>query len=491
MQKVLVLVVAYMAEEFIEAVFDRIAAQIQGNPQFEVLMIDDGSKDKTFDVAQQYRNSHPEIKLTNLFNPVNQGYGGNQQIGYQYAIENDFDVVIMLHGDGQYPPELIHEMVDPILNGQFDVMLGSRMLKKQDALAGGMPKYKWIGNQILTWIENRLLGQSLSEYHTGFRAYSVKALRLIPFQYNSKYYDFDTDILIQLSDNHFRIGERPIPTRYGDEICRVNGIKYAWMILRSCVQSRIVRLGLFYKPKFDYYQNRAQISLYSPKFGIPSSHKFAFDRIPNGAAVLDLGAGPGYMARELAVKNAAVCSVDRIITDELKQYSNCVIEADLDTVKLSELPDQTNVVLLLDVLEFLDEPEALLLKIRQKYAQQHPDVLISVGNVAFILTRLSLLFGKFNYGRLGILEVSKKRLFTLNSLKRLLRDQGYTILKVRGTPAPYHKALPKHKWIAWLLEKTNTLLIYLSKGLFSYQIFIQAKPSLTLEQLLENAKERT
>ena len=490
MNKVLVLVVAYLAEEYIESVLDRITIQIKNQPNFEVLMIDDSSADNTFGRSQHFKSAHPEIKLTNLFNPINQGYGGNQQIGYQYAIENGFDVVIMLHGDGQYPPELIHEMVDPILNDQYDVMLGSRMMNKQDALAGGMPMYKWIGNQILTWAENKLLWQHLSEYHTGFRAYSVNALSKIPFQYNSKYYDFDTDILIQLSDNHFRIGEMPIPTRYGDEISRVNGIKYGWMILRSCVQSRVVRLGLFYKPKFDYYQNRDQMSLYSPKFTITSSHKLAFERVPQNATVLDLGSGPGYMAKELTAKNAKVFSVDRTITDDLITYSEKAIECDLNELNIDLLPDETNVVLLLDVLEFLDSPENLLLKIRQKYAPLQPDVLISVGNVAFILTRFSLFFGNFNYGRLGILEIQKKRLFTVNSLKRMLKDQGYMIQKVKGIPAPYHKALPKHKVISWIFQKINSLLIYLSKGLFSYQVFITAKPNLTLDQLLDNARQR-
>ena len=490
MNKVLVLVVAYLAEEYIESVLDRITIQIKNQPNFEVLMIDDSSADNTFGRSQHFKSTHPEIKLTNLYNPINQGYGGNQQIGYQYAIENDFDVVIMLHGDGQYPPELIHEMVDPILNDQYDVMLGSRMMNKQDALAGGMPMYKWIGNQILTWTENKLLGQHLSEYHTGFRAYSVNALSKIPFQYNSKYYDFDTDILIQLADNHFRIGEMPIPTRYGDEISRVNGFKYAWMIMRSCVQSRFVRMGLFYKPKFDYHLNRDPSSLYGPKFTISSSHKLAFEQIPQNATVLDLGAGPGYMAKELTAKKAKVFSVDRTITDDLITYSEKAIECDLNDLNIDLLPDETNVVLLLDVLEFLDSPENLLLKIRQKYAPLQPDVLISVGNVAFFLTRFSLFFGNFNYGRLGILEIRKKRLFTLKSLKRMLKDQGYKIQKVKGIPAPYHKALPKHKTISWVLQKLNSLLIYLSKGLFSYQVFITAKPSLTLDQLLDNARQR-
>ncbi len=488
MKKILIFIVAYQAETFIESVLERIKMQIKFKPEFEVLMIDDASTDRTFEIAERFKSENKDLTITNLYNPVNQGYGGNQQIGYQFSIENGFEVVVMLHGDGQYPPELIHEMATPILEGTQDVMLGSRMVNKKDALAGGMPLYKWIGNQVLTWVENRLLGQRLSEYHTGFRAYSVKALEQIPFSYCSRYFDFDTDILIQLSDNHFRIGEIPIPTKYGDEICRVNGIKYAWLILKACVQSRIMRLGLFYNPKFDYCHQEARCDRYGPKFSIESSHRMAYEMVEKDDVVVDIGSGPGYMAKELMVKTEFIYSFDQEITEELRFYSKEATQVDLDKLALWQLPEKANVILMLDILEFLDSPERLLRLIREKYAQQRPKVLISTANVAYILTRLSLFFGKFNYGRLGILEMNKKRLFTRNSILRLLKDEGYTISRKRGIPAPFHKAMPRHSWLATMLQKINQALIWLLPGLFSYQIFIETLPGLTLSQLLENAR---
>ena len=490
MKKILVFVVAYQAEHFIENVLDRICKQINDSYTYEILVIDDCSKDRTHELTQEFADAHPNISITNLYNPINQGYGGNQQIGYQYAIDHQFDVVILLHGDGQYPPEYINEMAEPILNGNYDVMLGSRMKVKSDALRGGMPLYKWIGNQILTWSENLLLKQKLSEYHTGFRAYKVDVLRQIPFQFDSKYYDFDTDIIIQVADNHFRIGEIPIPTRYGDEICRVNGMKYAKMIMKSCVESRIMRFGLFYNPKFDYQFNSEEQSLYESKFGSFSSHQYTVDLLPSGSKVLDLGAGPGYMAKALAEKNISVTSVDRIITEELEKYSQKTILEDLNHLHFSEMKDQFNYILLLDILEFLDSPEKLLQEIRDSFAPDHPDVIISTGNVAFFITRFSLFFGKFNYGKLGILEMKKKRLFTQNSLKRILKDNGFKISTVKGIPAPYQKAIPNHKGLSSFLQHVNNFLIRISKGLFAYQILMTAKPVLTLPQLLENAKQQ-
>lgn len=491
MKKILIFVITYQAEQFIASVLERIKTQIKHQPQFEILVIDDASSDQTHQVVGEFKRNNTDLAITNLVNPINQGYGGNQQIGYRYAIDNGFEVVILIHGDGQYPPELIHEMTEPILNDRYDAMLGSRMVNKQDALQGGMPMYKWIGNQILTWGENLLLGQRLSEFHTGFRAYRVAALASIPLEYTSKYFDFDTDILIQLTDNHFRIGEIPIPTRYGDEISRVNGFKYGWKIMKSCVQSRIMRLGLFYNPKFDYIQAADGTERYESKLDFLSSHRMAFERIEKDAVVVDLGAGPGHLAKALIGKTEEIHSFDRVISDELKFYSKTAEQIDLDTLAAWQLPPRATTVLLLDILEFLDSPENLLMLLREKYAPQQPEILISVGNVAFILTRLSLFFGKFNYGRLGILEMNKKRLFTRSSLLRMLKDRGYKILEIKGIPAPYHKVFRNRRWFAAFLQMINRALIVILPGLFSYQIFVTAKPTLTLDQLLENAEDKT
>ena len=147
--------------------------------------------------------------------PHESGLWGNQKLGYHYAIKHGFDVVVLLHGDGQYAPERLPEMLQPILDNQADVVFGSRMLNKADALRGGMPVYKWVGNQILTFLQNRMLKTKFAEFHTGYRAYSVPALASIPFQFNSNYFDFDTDIIIQMVDTEKRIVEIPIPTYYG------------------------------------------------------------------------------------------------------------------------------------------------------------------------------------------------------------------------------------------------------------------------------------
>ena len=193
----------------------------------EIFVIDDCSKDNSYYAALGFKHEQRIEKLTVHMNKVNQGYGGNQKVGYQYAIDRGFDIVALVHGDGQYAPEALPDLLDPLIKGEADMVFGSRMATKFAALKGGMPLYKFIGNKILTYCQNWLSGLRLSEYHSGYRLYSVAALKKIPFHSFTNNWHFDTQIILALAERELRIVERPIPTYYGDEICHVNGIPYA------------------------------------------------------------------------------------------------------------------------------------------------------------------------------------------------------------------------------------------------------------------------
>src|SRR6476619_8522537 len=179
--RVLIFIVAYNAETTIEKVLSRIPSSLH-QEGVEVLIIDDFSRDETFLNGLRYQQSHSAFKITILRTPENQGYGGNQKLGYRYAIDNGFDIVALIHGDGQYAPEKLPELVAPFVRDEADAVFGSRMIHKSDALKGGMPLYKWVGNQVLTRFQNSMLGTTLSEFHSGYRLYSVKALARIPFE---------------------------------------------------------------------------------------------------------------------------------------------------------------------------------------------------------------------------------------------------------------------------------------------------------------------
>jgi glycosyltransferase involved in cell wall biosynthesis len=177
----------------------------------EIVLVDDKSTDDTVELARRLPQLHT------IWHPHNVGYGGNQKTCYLEALQRGADVVVMLHPDGQYEPTLIPRMVEPILDGRADLVLGSRFVEPGGALAGGMPKYKFVANRALTMIENRVLGTELSEMHTGYRAYSRDLLMRIPFLRNALDFSFDSEVLMQAVHFGFRIAEVPARTIYFDD----------------------------------------------------------------------------------------------------------------------------------------------------------------------------------------------------------------------------------------------------------------------------------
>ena len=241
MPRIGILVVAYNAETTLESVLSRIPTEFVSSISV-ILICDDASQDATFSVGQQVQQARPDLPITLIRHPVNLGYGGNQKAGYRWMIDNNIDVVVLLHGDGQYAPEFLPKMVDPIATGAADVVFGSRMMTPGTALKGGMPKYKFVGNKVLTFWQNRMAQVRLSEWHSGYRAYSTKALSKTSFEKNANYFDFDTEIILQMIEAKQRIIEIPIPTFYGDELSRVNGIKYGWRVARHTTLWRLKKL---------------------------------------------------------------------------------------------------------------------------------------------------------------------------------------------------------------------------------------------------------
>ena len=233
--KLLIFIVAYNHEKTIESVIKRIPKKLTNLYDLEILIIDDASSDKTFEISKKIQRNQKKnnLKVKVFYNPINQSYGGNQKIGYHYSIKKKFDFVVLLHGDGQYAPEELPKLLNGLQNDKLDVVIGSRMIKKKNALKGGMPLYKLIGNIILTKIQNFFLNKNLAEFHSGYRIYSVKSLKSIPFHLNTNDFHFDTEILIQLFLINSKIKETSIPTFYGNEICHVNGMKYAFNIIKT------------------------------------------------------------------------------------------------------------------------------------------------------------------------------------------------------------------------------------------------------------------
>ncbi len=443
--RILIFIVAYHAEKHIVSTLERIPKHLFDSDRIHVLCIDDGSSDKTAEIASQWVQQHAYDNITVLRNPVNQGYGGNQKLGYRLALEWNFDFVILLHGDGQYAPELLPMFIEAWEKTDSDVVIGSRMQSLRSAREGGMPFYKLIGNRVLTFFQNRLAGQKLSEWHSGYRAYSARLLRKVPFEINTNDFHFDTELLLQAHYVNAKFTEFPIPTHYGDEVCHVNGMKYAKDVLFESLRFRMHRMGMVCSLK---YQQLSPIKYRSKVHMRYTSHSMALKIVQQLApkTLADIGCGPGHVARECENLGIEVTGMD--VAEPLPGMMRHFRQVDIERQPLPVDVFSYDAVLLLDVIEHLENPENFLLDLRNKSLSipaKHrvaPKLILSTPNVAFLLMRLNLVLGRFNYAERGILDIGHKRLFTRSSLVRMLRDCGYEIERVTPVPAPVEVVMP-------------------------------------------------
>jgi glycosyltransferase involved in cell wall biosynthesis len=236
-KKTIVVLPAYNAALTLEKTYKEIPLDIVD----DVILVDDSSRDNTIEVAQKLGIKHIVLHEENM------GYGGNQKTCYDKALELEADIVVMLHPDYQYTPQLIPAMVSIIGSGLYPVVFGSRILGKS-ALTGGMPLYKYFANRLLTFIQNLLLNQKLTEYHTGYRAYSAEVLKKINYGMNSDDFIFDNEMIALIFYNGFEIAEVTCPTKYFKEASSINfrrSLKYGIGVLRVSMLYFLTRAGIY------------------------------------------------------------------------------------------------------------------------------------------------------------------------------------------------------------------------------------------------------
>jgi glycosyltransferase involved in cell wall biosynthesis len=225
----------------------RTVADIPPGAVDEIIVVDDCSKDNTVEVAR-------ELGLTVIEHPRNRGYGGNQKTCYRHARDAGADIVVMIHPDYQYDSRIVPVAVEILRLGICDVVLGSRIRTRKEALAGGMPLYKYLSNRALTIVENIALGQNLGDFHSGFRAYRREVLETIPYDRNSDDFVFDSEFLAQAVHFGFKLGDVPVPVRYFDEASSINfrrSVTYGLSTLSVLVKFWTNRLGLAKSPLFQ------------------------------------------------------------------------------------------------------------------------------------------------------------------------------------------------------------------------------------------------
>jgi glycosyltransferase involved in cell wall biosynthesis len=473
LQRVGVLVVAYNAASTLAAVLDRLPEGFRPRVA-EVLVCDDASTDATYDIGLDYQR-HSDLPLTVIRHPRNLGYGGNQKAGYRWAIEHGLDIVVLLHGDGQYAPEVIDDLVAPLEAGDADAVFGSRMMGPGSARLGGMPLYKYVGNRILSAYSNAMTGMTLTEWHSGYRAYRVDALRDLPFESNSDGFDFDTEIILQLHEAGKSIVEVPIPTYYGGEICYVNGLQYARDVAADVTRYRAHKVG------FGSGEMAFADEGYDLKLTPSSSHgqlvSWLSKRRPS--RVLDVGCGDGRLGELVRLSGHTVVGVDAVKRDGVSDRLDAFIEGDLNQGLPRGLGTGFDVVVAADVLEHLIDPEATLAQLRDVLAPGGV-VMVSVPNFAHWYPRVRILLGRFDYDRRGILDVGHLRFFTRATFERLVDRVGMRVRRRSTAGLPVEVAerggdVPDSA--ERFAARVDSIGVTLWPTLFGYQFLFELEPA--------------
>ena len=241
--KVVVVMPAYNAAKTLERTVEAIPTDVVD----EIILVDDSSQDETVELARR-------LPIHTIWHPHNVGYGANQKTCYLEALQREADVVVMLPPDGQYEPQLVPKLVEPIAEGRADLVLGSRFAIPGLAQEGGMPRYKYVANRVLTGIENRVLGTSLSEMHTGYRAYSRELLLTVPFLRNASDFSFDSEMLMQAIHFGFSVAEVPARSRYFADASSTDlreSTVYGIKTVAAAVRLLLHRVGLLRSKKFQ------------------------------------------------------------------------------------------------------------------------------------------------------------------------------------------------------------------------------------------------
>jgi len=444
----------------------------------EVLVIDDAAEDRSADWANQFIEENQLNNFRVRKNETAYGSGGNQKIGLRCALENHFDVVVIFEKGGLREMKSLPAILKPLQEDpSIDCVIGT----------GSLGILGWFA-RLVGLIQNMLSKAVVREWHSLVRAYRTRALSEVAFEFNTSGAHFDTEILLQFVDKKKTIVETPLsrPTRL---FSSARNLGYYLNSLKSTLKYRLHRYNLVYDLRFhpEYLGDQSGIpryrTIYEEKFDEWSPHSLVCTDprlIPEGSTVLDIGCSTGYISRTLnAKKHCRVTGVDILPPAEVDATNFTYLQLDLesseDEVAQLLAERRFDVVLLLDVLEHLTSPERFLLATNVRPSLGSPRFVMSTGNVAFIAVRLMLLFGFFNYGEKGILDISHKRLFSYRTFHNLLEQTGFVILKEDFFPVPFQK-LGFQKNVVRVLEMINRWLIKLWPSLFSYQIMFQAIP---------------
>ena len=485
--RLLVFVNAYNVENNIVEILEKIPLTLVDEFDVEILIIDDNSKDNTFEKTDTFVKKNkcwPNIKL--LSNVEQQGHGGNQKLAFQYAIKNEYDFVFVSSSQCYCKSDDIQNLTSYLVDRKADVVLGNWTLSVQGTNKSGVPVHKFLINKLLTYFQNVLLGRRFKSFDSCCRLFNVRALKGIPFYLNSNKDIFDTEIMIQLVLSGKKIKETLVDSSCKEQIYKGKGIKCNLQGLRSSVKVKLQSFNLVYDRKFDCLANKEN---YLPKFNYISPHLLAIESVKKETFVLDIGCASGYVAKRLHKEKA--CRVFGLDMEGLsdKGFLEGFIKCNLDEGLPERSPKDVDAILMLDVLEHLSEPEIFLEGLREHF-KYNPDTRIfaSTGNIAFFINRFLHLFGIFNYGKKGILDLTHKRLFTRKTFVALFEQNGFEVVDIKPVPVPWQLVVGANI-VGKAMNTVNYWLCRVWPTMFAYQFFLTVKINPHLDMLIKNAEE--
>lgn len=468
-----IVVVAYNAESTLAAVLDRLPRNFRSRVA-EVVVCDDASSDCTYAVGKEYQ-AETDLPLTLIRHPQNLGYGGNQKAAYKWAMEHDLDIVVLLHADGQYAPEVIEDLIAPFESDKCDAVFGSRMMDAGSARIGGMPLYKYVGNRILSKFSNAVTGLQLTEWHSGYRAYRVQALKELPLEVNSDGFDFDTEIILQLLEAKMVITEVSIPTFYGDEICRVNGLGYAKDVVMDVLRYRVHKMG-FGGGELAFAENRHELT-----GSTNADFRKLLTWLGGGSPrrILVLACSDGRLGELLRLQGHSVTGVAAEKLDGVEDRLDRFVEADINKGLPDEVGEDFDVVIATNVFEQLVDPSDLLAQLGVVLSPRGV-ILASIPNVGHWYPRLRVMFGHFDYERRGIFDAGHLRFFTRKSFERMAEHAGMHVRRRSTVGLPVEvvkRGGPSPSKLMSMVACVDRFCLALSPNLFSYQLLFELEPT--------------
>ncbi len=372
-----------------------------------------------------------DIRITTVDSTEKIGYGRLQKIGFDWAIERDFDAVVLLQGSDRASLSLLPDLFEPILTEGVDFVIGSRFAEFNEENKRAMPLYKYYGNRLLRSMGNKFTPISLSDWNSSYRAFSIRAIKSIPFKHNSDEFIFDVQVLIQLAEIGYLVKEIPIQYHPSNVINLGNGFQFTGEVLYNLMRYRAHKVG------FGSGSTAFNSLHYDLKEDANASHKVIESELAKmtNLQILDLGCSDGRLGREIEKLGHKVYGVDFI---ELPEVRNRITEFHLCDLE-SELPASIggpfDVILAADVLEHLRDPQQVL-KNLSGFLKPAGRVVVSVPNIGHWYGRLKIGLGLFDYDRRGIFDSGHLRFFTKTSFKRMVEGAGFSVTSVTGVGLP-------------------------------------------------------